>query len=105
MVEQYVRPITLLPPVLRTLALLTALVLTTGTSSLAAQDLARLDALMARYHDAGRLNGAVLVARGDSVLYERGFGEADMEWGVANMPDTRFRIGSVTKQFTAALVL
>ena len=73
--------------------------------ALAAQDVARLDALMARYHDAGRLSGAVLVARGDSVLYERGFGEADREWGVANAPDTRFRIGSVTKQFTAALVL
>lgn len=38
-------------------------------------------------------------------MYERGFGEANRAWGIANAPDTRFRIASVTKQFTAALVL
>jgi CubicO group peptidase (beta-lactamase class C family) len=90
---------------IRVLGALAALVLVASAPIAAAQDLARLAALMERYHDAGKLNGAVLVARGDSVLYERGFGEADMEWGVPNAPDTRFRIGSVTKQFTAALVL
>jgi CubicO group peptidase (beta-lactamase class C family) len=71
-----------------------------------AQPLAdELDAVLAGFHDARQLNGAVLVAEGDSVLYERGFGEANMAWEIPNAPDTRFRIGSVTKQFTAALVL
>ncbi|MFK7844947.1 MAG: serine hydrolase domain-containing protein [Rhodothermales bacterium] len=49
-------------------------------------------------------NGAVLIAEGDSVLYERGFGEADMAFNVPNTPDTKFRIASTTKQFTAALI-
>lgn len=65
----------------------------------------QLDAVLMQFHDAGRLSGSVLVAAGDSVLYERGFGEANRAWAIPNAPDTRFRIGSVTKQFTAALVL
>lgn len=65
----------------------------------------QLDDLLAQYHDVGRLNGVVLVGQGDDVAYVRAFGDANMEWGVPNTPDTRFRIGSVTKQFTAALVL
>lgn len=51
------------------------------------------------------MNGTVLVAEGDEVVYENGFGESDRSWEIPNAPDTRFRIGSVTKQFTAALVL
>ena len=64
----------------------------------------RADALLSGYHAAGLLNGAVLVAKGDSVLYERGFGDADKAWRVPNTPETKFRIASATKQFTAALV-
>lgn len=65
----------------------------------------RLDTLLAQYHDVGQLNGVVLVGRGDDVVYVRSFGDANMEWDIPNTPDTRFRIGSVTKQFTAALIL
>jgi len=49
--------------------------------------------------------GAVLVRRGGEVLVRRGYGQADGALGSANTPSTRFRIGSVTKQFTAAAVL
>ena len=71
-----------------------------------AQDLAsQLDAVVAAYHDAGRFAGTALVAEGGEILYQRGVGEADRSWGVPNSPDTRFRIASLTKQFTAALVL
>jgi CubicO group peptidase (beta-lactamase class C family) len=49
--------------------------------------------------------GAVLVARGETVLLEKGYGQANVELGVPNTPQTVFRIGSVTKQFTAAAIL
>lgn len=49
--------------------------------------------------------GAVLVARGDDVLFSDGYGFANLEWEAANTPGTKFRIGSITKQFTAASVL
>lgn len=64
-----------------------------------------IDARLTTYHDYGLLNGAVLVAEGDAVTYKRGFGDANMAWRVPNAPDTKFRVGSVTKQFTAALIL
>ncbi|HUI42912.1 MAG TPA: serine hydrolase domain-containing protein, partial [Terriglobia bacterium] len=71
-----------------------------------AQDAAKkIDELMGLYHDYGQFNGSVLVAEGGSVIYKKGFGLADMEWNLANAPDTKFRLGSVTKQFTSMLVM
>ncbi len=49
--------------------------------------------------------GTALVAIGDEVLFDKAYGSADLEWGIANTTDTKFRIGSVTKQFTAASIL
>ncbi|WP_051945922.1 serine hydrolase [Verrucomicrobium sp. BvORR106] len=48
---------------------------------------------------------ALLAARDGKVLYAKGYGLADLEKGVPITPDTVFRIGSVTKQFTATAVL
>jgi CubicO group peptidase (beta-lactamase class C family) len=48
---------------------------------------------------------AVLVARDGKVLLSRGFGIADLSHGIEISPTTKFRIGSVTKQFTAAAIL
>jgi CubicO group peptidase (beta-lactamase class C family) len=52
-----------------------------------------------------KLSGFVLVAQGDRTLYAHAFGYADREQRVAADADTSFRIGSVTKQFTAAAIL
>ncbi len=49
--------------------------------------------------------GCILVARGDEVLISRGYGSANLEWRIANTPATRFRLASITKQFTAASIL
>ncbi len=49
--------------------------------------------------------GAVLVAKGGKVLLEKGYGMADLEWDVPNTPDAKFRLGSITKQFTATAIL
>jgi CubicO group peptidase (beta-lactamase class C family) len=49
--------------------------------------------------------GSVLVARGTQVLFSKGYGSANLEWDVPNTPSTKFRLGSVTKQFTAASIL
>ncbi len=71
-----------------------------------AQDkVAKIDELMAQYSKNGQFNGTVLVAEGGKVIYKKGFGMANVEWDIPNMPDTRFRLGSITKQFTAMLIL
>lgn len=49
--------------------------------------------------------GAVLVAQGDTILLDKGYGAANLEWSIPNTPATRFRIGSLGKQFTAAAIL
>ncbi|HKL88956.1 MAG TPA: serine hydrolase domain-containing protein, partial [Salinibacter sp.] len=91
----------------RTAALLILTVLLTG--SVFAQQTPvptqRIDSLVTAYQDARLFNGAVLVGQGDSVVYARAVGDANMEWDVPNSADTRFHVGSVTKQFTAALIL
>lgn len=53
----------------------------------------------------GGLHGVVLVERKGEVLYSAAFGVAERRHDVAVAPDTRFRIASITKLFTATLVL
>lgn len=65
----------------------------------------KIDSLMSLYHTYGQFNGSVLVADNGKVLYQKGFGPANMEWNIPNAPDTKFRLGSITKQFTATLIL
>ncbi|KAJ3024353.1 hypothetical protein HKX48_000028 [Thoreauomyces humboldtii] len=50
-------------------------------------------------------SGAVLLAQGDRVLFQNACGLADREWDMPNSLDTRFRIASLTKQFTAGIVM
>jgi CubicO group peptidase (beta-lactamase class C family) len=49
--------------------------------------------------------GSVLIARDDELVFSRGYGSANLEWNIPNSPSTKFRIGSLTKQFTAASIL
>lgn len=70
----------------------------------AAQDLARMDEIVRSYVADKQFMGTVLVAR-DKVIFSKGYGMANMEWNIPNAPDVKFRLGSVTKQFTAACIL
>jgi CubicO group peptidase (beta-lactamase class C family) len=49
--------------------------------------------------------GTVLVVKGDKTLIDQGYGSADLEWNIPNVPAAKFRLGSVTKQFSAASIL
>ncbi len=51
------------------------------------------------------LTGAMLIARGDKILYNEAFGMADKENKIKNTTKTVFDIGSVSKQFTATAIL
>ncbi len=53
----------------------------------------------------GQLNGSVLVAENGRVLIDTAYGFANMELGVRNTPDTRFRVASITKQFTGMAIM
>jgi CubicO group peptidase (beta-lactamase class C family) len=79
------------------------------TSATAASDdgnkIELIDTLMSRYHELRQFNGTVLVAQDGELLLQKGYGLANMEWDIPNTPETKFRLGSITKQFTAMLVL
>lgn len=65
----------------------------------------KLDAYLSALAEARGFSGSVLVARGKQVILAQGYGLADAEHKVPNTPATRFRIGSVTKQFTAMAIM
>ncbi len=62
---------------------------------------AEADGYLSDLVSAGQFSGAVLLAREGRVLLSKGYGMADIENDVPNTPRTKFRIASVTKQFTA----
>jgi CubicO group peptidase (beta-lactamase class C family) len=49
--------------------------------------------------------GAVLVAQNGEVLLSQGYGLADRDKNLPNTPQTKYRLGSITKQFTAMAIL
>ena len=77
-----------------------------GSGPAAAQEFtAAADAYLKAEVAERKFMGTVLIARHGQVLFERAYGWADAEWKVPNTPQTIFRIGSLTKQFTAAAVV
>ncbi len=73
--------------------------------SSAADATARMEAAVQRHVAAEQFTGAVLVAKRGVALFDRAYGPANREWEIANTPATHFRIGSITKQFTAVAIL
>jgi CubicO group peptidase (beta-lactamase class C family) len=65
----------------------------------------QIDQLISKYAEYGKFNGSVLVSDQGKIIYKKGFGMANMEWDIPNAPDTKHRLGSITKQFTAMLIL
>jgi len=76
-----------------------------GLAQSQAEKVAKIDELLTLANKYRLFNGSVLVAENGKVVYKKGFGLANMEWNVPNTPQTRFRLGSITKQFTATLIL
>lgn len=72
----------------------------------AAQDLAaKADAYVKSWIPDSKFRGTVLIAKGDQIQFAQGYGNANDEWAIANTPSTVFRLGSITKQFTAVCIL
>jgi CubicO group peptidase (beta-lactamase class C family) len=62
---------------------------------------ARLDSILSAYTNKNMFNGSVLVAKKGKVLLKKGYGSANFSYNIPNKPDTKFKLASVTKQFTA----
>ncbi|MDH3732005.1 MAG: beta-lactamase family protein [Gemmatimonadota bacterium] len=76
------------------------------TMPLAAQDPspAQIDAVFADFDAASSPGCALGVYRDGELVYEKGYGMANLDWGIEIDPSTVFYVGSVSKQFTAAAI-
>lgn len=66
---------------------------------------AEMEAFLQAHADHRQFMGSVMVVRDGETLLNLGYGMADLAQEFPNIPQTRFRIGSLTKQFTAAAIL
>jgi len=89
----------------RTILLLICLTILFASFVGAQNKVQKINNLLQSYSEFGQFNGAVLVADADKVIYRKSFGSANFEWQIPNLPDTKFRVGSITKSFTAILIL
>jgi len=64
-----------------------------------------MERFMDAYNGEGMFNGIALVARDGEVIFEKSYGYANAEWETKVDRHTKFRLASLTKQFTALLIL
>jgi CubicO group peptidase (beta-lactamase class C family) len=65
----------------------------------------KIDKIVQKYHALQQFDGIVLVARKGTILYKKAVGIADREWNIPVTTSTKFKIASITKQFTALLIM
>ena len=94
-----------------TLAVLTFLILAPAASAQVASPpadtvvAARVDEFMNAEVKVNGFTGAVLLARKGVPILSKGFAMANIEWQLPNTPQTKFRLGSITKQFTSMAIM
>ncbi len=75
------------------------------TSQLISQNKAGLESVVQQFYETGNFSGTVLIAQKGEVIYEKAIGMANREWGIPHEMEGKFIIGSLSKQFIAALAL
>ncbi len=70
-----------------------------------ADTISSIDGFLTRLVENRYFSGTVLIAQDGEILLSQGYGLANREWDIPNTPQTKFRIGSITKQFTAMAIL
>lgn len=69
------------------------------------EKIAEIEAYLDAYNQVHRFSGNVIISYGEEPAVIRSYGMANRTHAIANAPHTKFRIGSITKQFTAAAIL
>lgn len=65
----------------------------------------KIDEYLQPYLTAKTFSGAVLIAQGGKVLFEKGYGMANYELDMPNTPKSRFHLASISKTFTSAAIM
>lgn len=65
----------------------------------------KLDSILTAYTSKNMFTGSVLVAKDGNVLLKKGYGMANLSFFMPNIPATKFKLASVSKQFTAMSIM
>ncbi len=85
--------------------MVTMQILSIPTTETAQEVESKVDEYIGAYLKMGKFSGSVLIARDGEILLKKGYGMANYEHDVPNTPETKFRLGSVTKQFTSIAIM
>ena len=89
----------------RIFTIVSLIVIGEQTTAVWAEDTSsRMDNIVQDYVQRKIFTGSILVARDGKILFDKSYGNANLEWDIPNSPTTKFRIASLTKQFTAASI-
>ena len=83
----------------------TSLPPTPAPTAIPPEVITEIDTMLRKMADEGDLNASVLIGQKGKVLLSEGYGFADKTQKIPNTPATRFRLASITKQFTAMSIL
>lgn len=75
------------------------------SAALPQDKVSKIDELLNTCLTNNQFNGTGLVAENGKVIFRKGYGSANFDYNLPNSPETKFRIGSITKQFAAALIM
>ncbi len=88
------------------LSLITAIIITTALGAfLSFRSCLDSHDAIDKYLTSHNFQGVVLIGAGEEILYSKGFGLANEEHKIPNITQTVYRIGSITKQFTAVVMM
>jgi CubicO group peptidase (beta-lactamase class C family) len=76
-----------------------------SATAISPESISAVDTILANLTSQDLLSGSVLISQHGHVLLSKGYGFADRAKKTPNDPNSRFAIGSITKQFTAAAIL
>lgn len=65
----------------------------------------KIEDLLKTAESKGQYSGGFLVSKDNKIIYKGAVGYANREWKIPNKTNTKFRINSITKQFTAMLIM
>lgn len=71
-----------------------------STGATAADNFRNIDKYVNAYQQMAAFDGVVLIAEGDDIVWQKAYGKADYRFDIPMSVDTRFRIASLSKQFT-----
>lgn len=69
------------------------------------QKIKRIDSILQVYTNKNQFNGSVLIAKKGKTLLSKGYGFANFSYDIKNTPSTKFKLASVSKQFTAMAIM